>query len=145
FNFDNDGQVTTVMLSRTKVSDADLKHLVHLGQLDSLSLLGTSVTDEGLAALSGLRLERLNLSFTSVTDKGLVHVASLTKLREVALMGTAVTVGGVMLLKDLSNLVEVDLSWTPIVGDDLTRLRKAMPRCTFLGVTSFDDDAKKKK
>jgi hypothetical protein len=66
-----DNPIVGVGLGRTKVTDAGLKHLAGLKQLQLLVLTNTNVTDAGLKHLAGLKqLRFLNLSGTKVTDKG---------------------------------------------------------------------------
>ena len=45
------GEVVTVVLSRTRVTDADLAHLAGLTALATLNLADTQVTDAGVAEL----------------------------------------------------------------------------------------------
>ena len=66
-----------VVFAATSVTDADLRHLDNLTQLDQLSLIMTPTTDAGLEHLKGLsRLRWLYLYDTKVTDGG---VAKLQK------------------------------------------------------------------
>jgi hypothetical protein len=59
-------------LSRTSVTDAGLRSLSALSQLQSLKLGRTKITDAGLKALTGLKqLRWLDLRETAVTDAGL--------------------------------------------------------------------------
>ena len=61
-----------------------------------LDLSDTSVSDAGLAHLSGLTgLQRLYLSDTGVTDAGLAHLTGLTGLHVLYLYRTRVTDAGV--------------------------------------------------
>lgn len=62
----------TLLLSHCKnISDADLELIGQLTQLKSLELTSTSVTDAGLAKLTGLRhLEELIVSAPLVTSEG---------------------------------------------------------------------------
>ncbi|HEV3080227.1 MAG TPA: hypothetical protein VGY66_10625 [Gemmataceae bacterium] len=58
------------------MTDAGLKELAGLKNLQTLELAGTAVTDTGLKELAGLKsLQRLNLTYTRVTDKGLKELA----------------------------------------------------------------------
>ena len=69
-----------------QVTDAGLKYLKGLTQLQQLSLIQAQVTDAGLEHLKGLtQLERLNLTSTQVTDAGLEHLEGLTQLRQLNL------------------------------------------------------------
>jgi Leucine-rich repeat (LRR) protein len=64
------------------LSDFNLDSIAQLGQLESLDIGGSKVTDRGVAELAGLtKLHTLGLSETTVTARGL---ASLVKLPELA-------------------------------------------------------------
>jgi hypothetical protein len=64
--------VVRVDLSKTQVTDAELKELQELKGLQDLALVGTQVTDAGLKELKDLKgLQTLNLTGTHVTDAGL--------------------------------------------------------------------------
>ena len=66
-----DKPIVSVHLSFTQVTDAGLKDLAGLKQLQTLDLFGTQVTDAGLKHLAGLkRLRTLVLGSTQVTGKG---------------------------------------------------------------------------
>ena len=71
------GGVVEVNLIGSEVTDAGLAHLAGLAALKFLHLNDTQVTDAGLAHLTGLTaLEVLGLSGTQVTDAGLAHESS---------------------------------------------------------------------
>ena len=66
-----DKPIVGVKLSKSRVTDAELKHLAGLQQLKALDLIGTKVTDAGLKHLVGLKqLQVLILDGTKVTAKG---------------------------------------------------------------------------
>jgi Leucine-rich repeat (LRR) protein len=73
-------KLQSLALSRSPVTH--LEGLGELGQLRSLELDGTKVTDAELKELSALtHLEHLHLESTPVTDAGLRHLKGLNKLR----------------------------------------------------------------
>ncbi len=87
--------VVEVDLSRTKVSDAGLKHVGKLGRLTHLNLNRTGVSDAGIKNLAGLpSLEWLNLYGTKVTDACLPDLAKHRKLTALYLWDTAITAEG---------------------------------------------------
>ena len=89
-----------VVLSYTKVTDAGLKELKEITNLQLLSLAGTQVTDAGLKELKDLKtLIGLNLIGTQVTDAGLKELTNLTSLQTLYLSFTQVTDAGVKELK----------------------------------------------
>ena len=82
-------------LSRTGVTDAGLRVLEKMPNLERLDLRGTKVGDDGVAALAGLvKLETLGLYGTGVTDDGVKALQALPSLRRVYVGGTAVTEAG---------------------------------------------------
>ena len=100
FEGDFSPNVVKVYLHNTQVTDAGLKELAGLTQLQTLYLTGTKVTDAGLKELAGLtRLQWLNLQGTKVTDEGLKELAGLKQLHMLFLDGTQVTDAGVQELQ----------------------------------------------
>lgn len=85
-------QITWLDLSRTDVSDSDLRRLPDFGHLTRLSLQQTSITDSTLAAIGSLEhLEYVNLYGTGITDEGLQHLQSLPSLKSLYLWQTLVS------------------------------------------------------
>ena len=68
------GKVRYLLITMPKdASDAELARLRGLGNLSSLNIRGTRISDDGMTHLKGLtNLRTLNLSGTQVTDAGLV-------------------------------------------------------------------------
>ena len=65
-----------------------------------LNLNGTQVTDAGLKELAGLtQMQNLGLSRTQVTDAGLKELTGMKNLQMVNLVGTKVTDAGVQELQ----------------------------------------------
>jgi internalin A len=87
-------------LVETQMTDAGLKELAGLKQLQWLDLYSTEVTDAGLREMTGLKqLKRLDLSSTKVTDAGLKELAGLKQLKRLYFVGTKVTEAGVAELR----------------------------------------------
>jgi len=87
-------------LSRTGITDAGLKVLAKMPNLEHLDLRGTAVGDEGVRALAGLgKLETLSLYGTGVTDAGLEALPGLPSLRRLYVGGTKVTEPGLDALR----------------------------------------------
>jgi hypothetical protein len=85
----------------TQVTDAGLKYLAALSNLQWLDLSGTKVSDTGLNELAGLKqLKTLRLNDTQVTDAGLKGLANLKTLTTLEVKRTNVTDKG---LADLQN------------------------------------------
>ena len=111
------GEVRSLNLRDTQVTDAGMVHLAKLTQLRRLHLERTPVTDEGIAHLAGLaHLEYLNLYGTSVTDKALEHLTGMKKLEQLYLWQTQVTAEGVAKLEKALPKVRV------LRGVDLDKL-----------------------
>ena len=86
-------------LSRTRVTDAGLKALEKMPNLQHLDLRDTAVGDAGLDALAPLHdLRTLGLYGTAVTDAGLPALQRLAGLRRLYVGGTKVTPPGVATL-----------------------------------------------
>src|SRR5438132_7315058 len=100
----------TLSLSENQVTDAGLKGLAGLKNLQTLSLYGTKVTDVGLKELAGLKnLQTLDLGKTEVTDAGLKELAGLKNLRRLNLVITAVTDRGLKELAGVKNVQTLHL------------------------------------
>jgi internalin A len=88
--------VVEVNLSRTDVTDFELKRLAPLQGLLTLSLWKTKLTDVGLRELKDLtNLTTLDISGTEVSDAGLQELALLKNLTTLEVNGTQVTQAGV--------------------------------------------------
>jgi len=75
-------KITTLNLSRTKLTAADLPQLRDLSELTEFGVGGTSITDVGLKVVGGFgRLKVLNVpDCPNVTDAGIKHLAGLRNL-----------------------------------------------------------------
>ena len=119
----------------TPISNAGIAHLKGMTGLTKLVLDTTKVDDEGLEYLNGLtKLTELNLGGTSVGDAGLEHVKGLTKLRLLILQGTQVSDAGLMQLKGLTNLSDLNLVNTQ-VGDSGLEHLKVLTNLAYLNLT----------
>ena len=113
----------TFRCSESPVSDAMLKQIAKLSQLERLELSSSRVAADGLAALRRLsRLRQLRLAETHVTDAALSHLGGLTRLEELDLSHTQITDGGIAHLKDLTALKMLVLDFDPISDIGLSLL-----------------------
>ncbi|MHC4085379.1 MAG: redoxin domain-containing protein [Planctomycetota bacterium] len=113
-----------LILSETKVSDAELVHLKGLTSLEQLHLNKTLITDEGLVYFKKLgQLKLLHVQDTKVTDAGLVHLEELRSLQRLDIGQTQVTDAGLAHLKSLTNLEGLNLNWTKVTDDGLVHLK----------------------
>jgi outer membrane protein assembly factor BamB len=114
---------------RDRVTDAGLKQLSGLTELETLDLYGNSVTDAGLAHLRLMQsLRELDLSLLPVTDDGLPHLTALSKLEHLDLLysegfgGVLITDKGIASLAKLTNLKSLNLVGAKITDDGLGNL-----------------------
>ncbi|MEO2036270.1 MAG: PQQ-binding-like beta-propeller repeat protein, partial [Planctomycetaceae bacterium] len=99
-----------------RISDAGLKMLSQLNNLEILNLYGNSVTDDGLSHLNHMsNLRELDLSLLPITDDGIRHLARLPRLRRLELLysegfaGTNITDAGLKSLGEFSQLTHLNL------------------------------------
>ena len=86
------GEVESLYLGQTSITDAELRKLEALPHLKRLFLNGTKVTDDGLQHLQKLdQLVHLDLDQTQVSDAGIVLLLELKELRSLNLLDTKVT------------------------------------------------------
>lgn len=106
------GQLVSLDLSGTSITDAASASLAKFTNLDTLHLEKTEVGDATVAALSGmLYLEYLNLHSTKVTDAALKSLESVTNLQKLYLWQTAVSYDAAQALKKQNDGLEVNLGW----------------------------------
>jgi hypothetical protein len=119
-------QLRTLRLHRTNVSSRGLKPLVELEQLRSLDLFVPSrIDDESLAYISqSPNLESLSLIGATITDAGAIDLPRLQSLKELTLYGASITDFGLERLTDLPLLRKLNLAHTKITDAGLARLTK---------------------
>jgi len=89
-------QIAWLKLGGTKITDASLKTIAKLKNLNKLHLEHTGITDAGITNVKSLPyLEYINLVDTKITDKGLKDVAVVKGLKSVYVWKSAVTDSGV--------------------------------------------------
>ncbi len=116
-------QLQTLDLSNSVVTDAGLKELAGLDQLQTLHLWHTKITDTGLKELAGLQqLQTLNLVGTQVTDAGMKELARLEHLQTLYLGSTKVTDVGLKELAQLKKLQTLGLNHTQVTDAGLKEL-----------------------
>lgn len=107
------GQIVSLDLARTKVTDAGLAKLGGMKALKELHLENTGISDAGLDHLKALnQLEYLNLYNTKVTDAGLTKLAALGKLKALYLWQSGVTKSGVAALKAKLPNTHINSGWS---------------------------------
>ncbi|KNA13231.1 hypothetical protein SOVF_118760 [Spinacia oleracea] len=103
-------------LSRcTKVTDAGIKHLLSISQLEKLHLSQTGVTADGIKLLPALRnLSTLDLGGLPVSDLALSSLQGLTNLEYLDVWGSKISDEGAAVLKNFLKLSFLNLSWTNV-------------------------------
>jgi len=108
-----------VVLNGSNVRGGNFSYLTNLTKLEYVSLMKSSVTDEGLQQLASIQtISALNLAYTRISDEGIGHLQELRGLKALNLEGTAVTDASLLLLKDLP-LTELSIQKTLITTDGI--------------------------
>ncbi|MFO0901704.1 MAG: hypothetical protein U0939_01820 [Pirellulales bacterium] len=117
-------QIVIVAPSKASaVTDAGLRHLANLSNLEYLSLGGTSVTDAGLElAANWPHLRRLELS-GAITDAGLPHLVQLAELEQLRVWPAKITNEGLAVISQMRCLRFLDLNATHIDDAGLPHLQ----------------------
>lgn len=119
--------VVKVDLSGTNIQDPDLRDLIHLKELRSLDLSGTSVT-EGTQYIAFIKkLESLDLSGTKVDDASLIKLRSLKKLSSLNIANTAISDNGLKAVAKFSSLKEISIANSKVTESGKTAFRLANP------------------
>ncbi len=122
-----------LQLIGTRVTDAGMATIGTLTGLCRLDIVKSPITDEGVARLKGLvNLRRLLLHTTKVTDAGLAHVAPLKELNDLVISSADVTDAGLEHLKGLTNLRGLDVRSTRVTAEGVKRLAAVLQKCTIL-------------
>ena len=75
-------------------------------------ILGPRLTDAGLKHIEGLvNLESLTISGQGITDAGLAHLKGLTSLQVLSLLGTQVTLTGIIKLSEALPNTDIRAGW----------------------------------
>ena len=127
--FNADGQPTGIQLFQRGVTDREMECFRHFSDFESISVGGCSgVTDAGLRHIVHLRkLTFLDLQDTGVTDAGLVHLAGLVNLRYLDLNCIPITDAGVRHLEGLAKLKKLVINEDGISNYAYERLLAAIP------------------
>ena len=124
------GNVTAVRIAgqsnheRLAVKPEAIKALSNFQNLESLSLWGTTVTDNDIRQLAGLsNLRLIDLTFTDVTGESLRTLSSLTELVSVRLEGCDVKDEHLAPLADMPQLAMLYLGRSKVTDAGLKHLR----------------------
>lgn len=117
-------QLIYLSVMTTSVSDEGLSHLQAIPSLEELNVAGTTVTGHGFRYLSGLRaLRTLNCGGSPITDASLVNLSELS-IVSLGLIDTQVTTEGAKHLKAMPTLKHLRLSGTGFTDQGLKQLSR---------------------
>ncbi|MFN7998514.1 MAG: hypothetical protein U0Q18_33135 [Bryobacteraceae bacterium] len=121
---DRSGQVVSVDLRGSWVTDSDLTELAALPHLQKLDLSLTRISDHGLLQLkTAPAIADLNLYYAElITDAGLSAVKGWRNLKRLNLRGTKVTDAALQLLSGLQSLEALDAGYALITDVGLDSL-----------------------
>jgi Leucine-rich repeat (LRR) protein len=119
------GRLTDLTLIGSPVTDTGLAHLRGLSDLESLMLRGcTGFSDAGLVHLERMvSLKGLYLDDAKVTDTGLAHLRGMARLEVLGLDRAGVTDAGLVHLEGMSRLRFLNPRRTRVTDAGLTRLK----------------------
>ena len=136
----NNSQATEVYLENSEVTDACIRNLKSLENLQILNLRRTHITGSTLGELRNLR--SLDIELTDVDSAGLQQLANLQQL-------TALKLGSSMVdlherfsvlkatLSQLPQLTTLSVRWVRLSSDQLDELRRLLPRVTIYASLPF--------
>lgn len=112
-------------LHHPKMTDDELRNVVHLTGLNALAIQFCDIGDSGLRILSGLtQLEDVGLVRSGVSDAGLEFLTGFTRLKGIHVAGTQVTERGLRTLKPLQSLTSITLSTNMITPPMVDALKE---------------------
>ena len=104
-------------LGRSKITDAGLKSLTGMTNLQRLRHENTAITDAGIDSLLTLtKLEYLNLYGTKITDAGLAKLEKLTNLKNLYAWQTGATKPAAEALHAKLPKLTINLGWETVIG-----------------------------
>jgi hypothetical protein len=132
FSWDRDtsGRLVFIREYKSGLTDADMKWVGALSNLQFLSLEPCGITDEGIKHLEDLpHLESLRLTHTAITDDGLVVLLKLPQLKNLDLRSTDVSDAAIGVLSQCHRLQTLDLQMTNVTPEGVATLRERLPNC----------------
>ena len=113
------------------INDAGLSHVGDIVQLRSLYIPSARhVTDAGMKNLVRLKnLESLRLSRCQITGDGMQYLKQMTRLKTLDVYDTHVDNSGLQQLKGLKKLTFVVAKRTNVTKDGAKRLQQSLPNC----------------
>ncbi len=119
----------TVEIRGTTLSDAGLRSLCDLHDLQGLDVSGSQISDEGIECLNSLtKLVLLDLSLTQISDDGIARLKPQARLGTLSLQGTRVTEVSLDRLVEFSGLKSLYLP--PLfTQESQTQISQKLPGC----------------
>jgi hypothetical protein len=112
----------------TQVGDAGLACIASASGLQHLIAENSRVTDDGMTTIGNFQeLRILDLTGTRISDRGLSQLKSLKSLSELWLGDTQVTDAGLVHLENMKQLRTLVLNGTGVTIEGYTRLREQLP------------------
>ena len=103
--------------------NAALARLGDFENLESVNLVGSSVTDDSLALLGGKKyLKSVMIQHAGISDAGLAHLSALTNLQSLYISACGASDTGLANLEGLTNLESLVLSRTNVTDAGLHHL-----------------------
>jgi len=113
------GNLVTLDLHNTRITDKGLMSLGSLMGLTTLNLNDTAITDGGMEALAGwVKLQELYLERTRITGKGMKSLSNMRELVRLRLDSTQIDNDGLRYLQDLKRLRVLSLRKCPRISDE---------------------------
>lgn len=101
----------------------ELEKLQEFSMLESVSLNGTNVDDQGLCYLGRCQtVTNINLTFTPITDEGVRHLTALKHLRHLRLKDTDITSKSIRYFNEMMDLDSLLVHGTEIFGKEMEQL-----------------------
>ena len=132
---DSSGDLRSIDLSRSWVTESDLRRLEEGTTLTSLKLAQTHIGDSALELVASLPdLRELDLFFCEhITDAGASLLRGATRLERLNLRGTKISDSGVKFLTELQTLEVLDVGITEI-SDASVGLLETLPNLRSLAI-----------
>lgn len=112
-------------LSRTKITDDGLAHLLSLKELEELTLVRTDISKQGLDTISKIAtIQKLNISFTKISNDSMKPVSELDNLRWLSIASTEIKPGGLNPLLHCTKLEHISLSYNDVSDEDACVIAK---------------------
>lgn len=122
------GDVISLIMGFTKVSDDDLADLDKLPKLEYIALDNTNVTDAGLKHLADLKsLKILYLGSNSLTNAGIKHLSGLTGLQFLDLSDLRIGDDALPSLAGMTKLQKLNLYETNVTLEATFDFAKTLP------------------